>query len=103
MPDIRHATPVTLTRRDAVHRLAVGILAAPAILRGRFRLAPDARTEYSARAIRLVQESLVARDERDSQRKASPLMVALGAQVIDTSAMTVEQVVEKILSVVRGL
>ena len=50
---------MTLTRRDAVHRLAVGILAAPAILRGRFRLAPDARTEYSARAIRLVQESLV--------------------------------------------
>ncbi len=59
MPDTRHATPVPLTRRDAVHRLAVGILAAPAILRGRFRLTPGSRTEYSARAIRLVQESLV--------------------------------------------
>ena len=34
-------------------------MAAPAILRGRYRLAPDIPQEYSARAIRLVQESLV--------------------------------------------
>ena len=51
--------PVSLSRRDALQRLAIGALAAPAILRGRYRLAPDLAQEYSARAIRLVQDSLV--------------------------------------------
>lgn len=32
-----------------------------------------------------VQENLAARDQRDSQRAAAPLMIALGAYVIDTS------------------
>ena len=49
----------TVTRRDALHRLAVAAVAAPAILRGRFRVESSGTTEYSARAIRLVQESVV--------------------------------------------
>ena len=32
-----------------------------------------------------VQDNLAARDQRDSQRAAAPLMIALGAFVIDTS------------------
>src|SRR5687767_2066153 len=35
-----------------------------------------------------VNENLAARDERDSQRAAAPLMVALGARVINNSGMT---------------
>ncbi len=35
-----------------------------------------------------VQENLAARDQRDSQRAAAPLMVALGAKVIDNSGQT---------------
>ncbi|MGV3771799.1 MAG: (d)CMP kinase [Verrucomicrobiales bacterium] len=35
-----------------------------------------------------VVENLAARDERDSQRAAAPLMVALGARIINTSGMT---------------
>ncbi|MDB6109224.1 MAG: Cytidylate kinase [Pedosphaera sp.] len=35
-----------------------------------------------------VQENLAARDQRDSQRAAAPLMVALGAKVINNSGMT---------------
>jgi membrane dipeptidase len=58
MPDDRSSSP-PLSRRAAVQRLAAGILVAPAILRGRYRLAPGSAQEYSARAIRLVQESLV--------------------------------------------
>ena len=46
------------SRRDAVRHLGAGLLAAPAILRGRFSLF-GAPQEYSARAIRLVQESVV--------------------------------------------
>jgi len=38
-----------------------------------------------------VQDNLAARDERDSQRKAAPLMVGLGAVFIDTSGQTPEQ------------
>jgi CMP/dCMP kinase len=35
-----------------------------------------------------VQENLAARDERDSQRAAAPLMIALGAKVINNSGQT---------------
>ena len=35
-----------------------------------------------------VQENLAMRDQRDSQRAAAPLMVALGAQVINNSGQT---------------
>jgi cytidylate kinase len=35
-----------------------------------------------------VQENLAARDQRDSQRAAAPLMIALGAMVINNSGQT---------------
>lgn len=38
-----------------------------------------------------VNENLAARDQRDSQRAAAPLMIALGAKVINNSNMTSEQ------------
>jgi cytidylate kinase len=38
-----------------------------------------------------VNENLAARDHRDSQRAVAPLMIALGAKVINNSAMTSEQ------------
>jgi len=38
-----------------------------------------------------VRENLAARDERDSQRAAAPLMIPLGATLIDNSGETPEQ------------
>jgi len=38
-----------------------------------------------------VNENLAARDQRDSQRAAAPLMIALGAKVINNSNLTAEQ------------
>ena len=38
-----------------------------------------------------VRENLAARDQRDSQRAAAPLMVALGAKTINTSNLTPQQ------------
>jgi cytidylate kinase len=38
-----------------------------------------------------VRDNLAARDERDSQRAAAPLMIALGAFFIDTSGQTPDQ------------
>jgi cytidylate kinase len=49
----------------------------------------DERTKR--RAAEGVNENLAARDQRDSQRAAAPLMIALGAKVINNSAMTAEQ------------
>ena len=40
------------------------------------------------RAAEGVEENLAKRDRQDSERKAAPLMVALGAHVINTSKMT---------------
>jgi len=48
-----------------------------------------------------VQEDLAARDQRDSQRATAPLMVPLGATVINNSHMTSEQTSGLIIEHVR--
>jgi cytidylate kinase len=48
-----------------------------------------------------VHENLAARDERDSQRAAAPLMIALGARVINNSGMTAEQTSGMIIAEVK--
>ena len=47
----------------------------------------DERTKR--RAAEGVNENLAARDHQDSQRAAAPLMIALGAKVINNSGMTI--------------
>jgi cytidylate kinase len=58
-----------------------------------FKYFLDAHLEERSRrrAAEGVQENLAARDERDSQRAAAPLMIALGAKVINNSQMTSAQ------------
>jgi cytidylate kinase len=48
-----------------------------------------------------VQENLAARDQRDSQRAAAPLMIALGAMVINNSGQTPEETSGIIISEVN--
>lgn len=48
-----------------------------------------------------VSENLAARDERDSQRAAAPLMVPLGATVINNSNMTPEETSALIIAEIR--
>ncbi len=48
-----------------------------------------------------VPENLAERDQRDSQRAAAPLMIALGARVINNSELTPEQTSNLILEEVR--
>lgn len=45
-----------------------------------------------------VNENLAARDQRDSQRKAAPLMIPLGAVVIDNSGETPEATSNRIIA-----
>lgn len=48
-----------------------------------------------------VRENLAERDQRDSQRAAAPLMIPLGAMVINNSHMTSEQTSALIIAEVR--
>ena len=50
-----------------------------------------------------VHEDLAARDQRDSQRAAAPLMIALGARIINNSGETPQQTSERIISMVREI
>ena len=53
------------------------------------------------RAAEGVNENLAARDQRDSQRAAAPLMIALGAMVINNSNLTPEQTSALLLADIR--
>lgn len=68
-----------------------------------FKYYLDARLEERSRrrAAEGVQENLAARDQRDSQRATAPLMIALGARVINNSEMTAEQTSALILQDIR--
>jgi cytidylate kinase len=59
----------------------------------------DERTKR--RAAEGVNENLAARDQRDSQRAAAPLMIALGAKVINNSEMTSAQTSGMIIEDIR--
>jgi cytidylate kinase len=50
------------------------------------------------RAAEGVNENLAARDQRDSQRAVAPLMIALGAVVVNNSGQTAQQTSEFIIA-----
>ncbi len=58
-----------------------------------FKYYLDAHLEERSRrrAAEGVQENLAARDLRDSQRATAPLMIALGAKVVNNSQMTADE------------
>ena len=58
-----------------------------------FKFYLDAKLEERSRrrAADGVQENIAARDQRDSQRAVAPLMVPLGARIINNSNLTAEQ------------
>jgi cytidylate kinase len=69
-----------------------------------FKFYLDAKLEERSRrrAADGVQENLAARDQRDSQRAVAPLMVPLGAKVINNSNLTSEQTCRLILAEIRS-
>jgi CMP/dCMP kinase len=64
------------------------------------------RAEYEAKGQRADEETMrrevVERDERDAARDVAPLRPADDAVVLDSTQMTLEEVVEAIVSAVRG-
>jgi len=69
-----------------------------------FKFYLDAQLEERSkrRAAEGVNENLAARDQRDSQRAVAPLMIALGAKVINNSHLTSEQTSGLILAEIRA-
>jgi cytidylate kinase len=68
-----------------------------------FKFYLDAKLEERSRrrAADGVDENLAARDLRDSQRAAAPLMIPLGATVINNSTMTSEETSAMIIAEVK--
>jgi len=52
--------------------------------------------------LRALLKDIASRDERDTNRKVSPLRPADDAVVIDTTSLTIEQVLNKVLAEVRA-
>jgi cytidylate kinase len=67
----------------------------------KFYLDASLQERAKRRAAEGIQENLAARDQRDSERAAAPLMVPLGATVINNSQMTAEQTSALILAEIR--
>ena len=64
----------------------------------KFYLDASLSVRSERRAAEGVNENLAARDKRDSQRKAAPLMIPLGAVLIDNSDKTIEEVCDLIIA-----
>jgi cytidylate kinase len=69
-----------------------------------FKYYLDAHLEERSRrrAAEGVNENLAVRDQRDSQRAVAPLMIPLGAKVINNSSLTAEQTSGMIIADIRA-
>jgi CMP/dCMP kinase len=69
--------------------------------RARRRAGDSAHTGGQEGTLAGVQNDLQERDKSDSERPVAPLTMARDAVYLDTTGMSVEQVVERVLSIVR--
>jgi cytidylate kinase len=56
-------------------------------------------------SLRALEEQVRSRDERDMNRKASPLVIAIDAVEVDTSDISIKQAVDRLqnLAILRGI
>jgi len=67
----------------------------------KFYLDASLQARSERRAAEGVNENLAVRDQRDSQRAVAPLMIPLGARIINNSQLTPEQTSQLILDEVK--
>ena len=94
----RDITTVVLPDAD----LKVYITADPAE-RARRRAAQDIDLGKASVDVAQTQTALLARDAKDSGRKASPLLVAPDAVIVDTTTMTFQQTVDHVIGLIEAL
>ncbi len=75
-------------------------LTADAAERARRRQA-QLRTKKSSESLKEIQKAIEARDKSDRSRLVGPLTAAGDAIIVDTTNLTIEQVVEKLLGYVK--
>lgn len=120
VPAVRHR--LVAMQRDWAQRSAVGAvvegrdigtvvfpdatvkiyLDADASVRARRRHLEQVGNDEDGAGVDQVRESLVRRDSLDSSRATSPLTTAEDAVVIDSSALTVDDVVDRIVALVAA-
>ena len=111
---VPHVAAVPKVREWMKHKQRECILFGNLVMEGRdigtnvfpetdFKYYLDAQLEERSRrrAAEGVNENLAARDLRDSQRATAPLMIALGAKVINNSNLTAEQTSGQIITDIK--
>lgn len=91
----RDITTVVLPNAD----LKVFVTADPAVRAAR-RAAQDVDLGKDCVDVRQTEAALIERDRKDSSREASPLSVAPDAVVVDTSHMTLDEVIDHVCGLV---
>lgn len=94
----RDITTVVLPGAD----LKIYITAEP-VVRAQRRAAQDERSGTSAGDVAKTQSALLARDAKDSGRKASPLAIAADAVVVDTTDLSLDDVVDHVCALADAL
>lgn len=61
------------------------------------------RAAENGQDVSATQEKLVKRDQADSTRKVSPLEMAADAMLLDTTHMNLDEVVDHVLDLIKGL
>jgi CMP/dCMP kinase len=62
------------------------------------RRAAEIKIQEGSDDVGAVLSSLRRRDQKDSSRATAPLQIALGAKIINSTGMTIEQVVDTIVN-----
>lgn len=57
--------------------------------------------DFPERTLEEIKENLIFRDKKDSEREVAPLVIPKGAIVIDTTKLSLEEVIEKISSIIK--
>lgn len=57
--------------------------------------------DYPERDLEEIKHNLMLRDELDSKREVAPLVIPEGAVILDTTKLSIEEAVEKIISIIN--
>ncbi len=77
-------------------------LTASVVTRAKRRYLEQVEKGYTG-TLEEIEKEIEERDYRDSHRECAPLMVAEGAKIIDSSDMTIDEVVDEIVKCIDGV
>ena len=93
----KHAAAIAAGERQPVPHSSVEFIEKASGIKQRYVIEKEGVLDVSK-----VFDSLQRRDRKDSTRKTAPLQIALGAKVIDSTSLQVEDVVAHIVAQIRA-